>query len=305
MVDMSTELGPLRLKNPLVAVSGTFGYGEDYGEMLPPDTFGAVVVKGTAPEPWCGNPPPRICETPSGMLNAIGLQNPGVKRVIAEYLPVLEELDTTVVVNVVGRTVEDYVRVAEELTGVGGVDALELNISCPNVEAGGMAFGTSPAAVESLVAEVRRVTDLPLLVKLSPNVTDIGQIARAAERGGADIVSLINTLLGMEIDVQSARPVLGNTVGGLSGPAIRPVALRCVWQVREATDLPILGMGGVACARDVIAFMLAGASAVGMGTMIFSDPSLPGTVLRDLQQWYEREGRPTVGAAHAERSEGM
>jgi len=303
LTDLSTRLGPLQLKNPLVAVSGTFGYGFDYGDLVPPDTFGAVVVKGTAPEPWSGNPPPRIRETPSGMLNAIGLENPGVDEVISEHLPVLAGSDTAVIVNVVGRTVKDYVTVAGKLGDVSGVDALEINISCPNVKTGGLAFGTSGDAVESLVKSVRRSCSLPLVVKLTPNVTDIGEIARAAERGGADALSLINTVLGMEIDVPHRKPVLGNVFGGLSGPAIRPVALRCIWQVHEVTDLPILGMGGVSSARDVVAFMLAGAAAVGIGTAIFSNPSLPGAVLCDLRKYYEREGRPPVGGAHLERGD--
>ncbi|MFO8059030.1 MAG: dihydroorotate dehydrogenase [Bacillota bacterium] len=306
MTDLSVRLGPLTLKNPLVAASGTFGFGCDYGDILPPETFGAVIVKGTSMQPWSGNPPPRIFETPSGMLNAIGLENPGVREVMEVHLPSLLRRDTAVIVNVVGRTVDEYAAVARELSAVAGLAALELNISCPNVAAGGMGFGTCPDTAARLVSSVREVTDLPLLVKLTPNVTDIAALARSVERAGADVISLINTLAGMEIDVESERPVLGNVFGGLSGPAIRPVALRCVWNVYDAVGIPLLGLGGVCSHRDVLAFMLAGASAVGMGTALFSDPSLPGRILRQLSE-YRRSGRDwPVGRAHeeGERDEG-
>ncbi len=303
MSDLSVQLGRLTLKNPLVALSGTYGFGADYGDILPPETFGAVIVKGTSLEPWSGNPPPRIFETPSGMLNAIGLENPGVREVMEVHLPPLLLLDTAIVVNVVGKAISEYVSVARELDGVRGLAGLELNISCPNVAAGGMSFGTCPATAARLVSSVREVTDLPLLVKLTPNVTDIAGIARAVEEAGADVISLINTLAGMEIDVEAARPVLGNVFGGLSGPAIRPVALRCVWQVYEAVEIPVLGLGGVCSFRDVIAFMLAGAGAVGLGTALFSDPSLPDCILRRLTE-YRADGRDwPVGGAHRKGEE--
>ncbi len=301
MRDLRVQLGPLSLKNPLVALSGTFGFGSDYGTMLPPETFGAVIVKGTSLQPWSGNPPPRIVETSSGMLNAIGLENPGVQEVIEVHLPPLLCCDTAAIVNVVGKTVSEYVAVARELDGIEELSALELNISCPNVAAGGMSFGVCPDTASELVSSVREVTDLPLLVKLTPNVTDIAGLARAVEEAGADVISLINTLAGMEIDVEAQRPVLGNIFGGLSGPAIRPVALRCVWQVYEAVQIPVLGLGGAASFRDVIAFMLAGASAVGLGTALFSDPSLPGSILAQLSE-YRADGRDwPVGDAHIER----
>ncbi len=296
--NLAIQFGSLALKNPLVAVSGTFGYGFDYEPVLCPEDFGAIVVKGTSITPWPGNPPPRIVETPSGMLNAIGLENPGVDVLIEEYLPRLAARDTRIIVNVVGKTVDEYVAVAERLRGHEAVDALELNISCPNVDAGGMSFGTSPSETERLVGAVRDVTGAPLIVKLTPNITDIAGIARAAESAGADALSLINTLLGMAIDVEAEKPVLANVVGGLSGPAIRPVALRCVYQVRAATSLPIMGLGGVESAQDVLAFILAGASAVGIGTAIFRDPRLPEQIIHDLQAYRARYDAWPVGRAH-------
>ncbi len=296
--NLSIRFGSLELSNPLVAVSGTFGYGFDYEPVIPPEIFGAIVVKGTSLEPWPGNPPPRIVETPAGMLNAIGLENPGVEVLVEEYLPRLAARDVRVIVNVVGKTVEEYVGVARRLQGIEGVDALELNVSCPNVKAGGMSFGTSPAAIDNLVGAVRAATDAPLIVKLTPNVTDIAEVARAAEEAGADAISLINTLLGMAIDVDAGKPVLANVVGGLSGPAVRPVALRCVYQVRAATSLPILGLGGVASAEDVIAFIMAGASAVGIGTALFADPLAPHRILSDLAAYRARYDEWPVGRAH-------
>ncbi len=296
--NLSIRFGSLELSNPLVAVSGTFGYGFDYEPVIPPEIFGAIVVKGTSLEPWPGNPPPRIVETPAGMLNAIGLENPGVEVLVEEYLPRLAARDVRVIVNVVGKTVEEYVGVAGRLQGIEGVDALELNVSCPNVKAGGMSFGTSPAAIDNLVGAVRAATDAPLIVKLTPNVTDIAEVARAAEEAGADAISLINTLLGMAIDVDAGKPVLANVMGGLSGPAVRPVALRCVYQVRAATSLPILGLGGVASAEDVVAFIMAGASAVGIGTALFADPLAPRRILSDLAAYRARYDEWPVGRAH-------
>lgn len=296
--DLSVQLGPLRLNNPLVAASGTFGYGFDYAGILSPESFGAVVLKGTAPVRWPGNPPPRVTETPSGMLNAIGLENPGIQEVLDDHLPRLARRDVRVVLNVVGRTVQEYVEVAQRAGEASRIDALELNISCPNVKAGGMSFGTCSESASRLVRAVRDVTNLPLIVKLTPNVTDIVEIALAVQEAGADVISLINTLTGMEIDVQAERPVLGNVFGGLSGPAIRPVALRCVWQVYESVDLPILGMGGVTSARDVLAFMMAGATAVGMGTTIFAHPLACSRILQELREYRAGAGEWPVGRAH-------
>lgn len=296
--DLSVQLGPLYLNNPLVAASGTFGYGLDYGEILPPELFGAITLKGTSPDRWPGNPPPRVTETPSGMLNAIGLENPGMQEVLDVHLPALADRDVTVLLNVVGRTVEEYLEVARRAGESRRIDALELNISCPNVRAGGMSFGTSAESASRLVRAVRDVTDLPLLVKLTPNVTDIVEIALAVQEAGADVISLINTLTGMEIDVDNERPLLGNVFGGLSGPAIRPVALRCVWQVYEAVDVPILGMGGAMSARDILAFMMAGATAVGMGTGTFSDPSAVRRIVQDLAAYRSAVGDWPIGRAH-------
>ncbi len=300
MSGLDVQLGPLALKNPLVAVSGTFGFGFDYEPILPPDLFGAVIVKGTSLVPWPGNPPPRLMETPAGMLNAIGLENPGVDVFLRDYLPLLRERGVMVIANVVGRTMSEYVAVSERLSDADGIAALELNISCPNVKAGGMAFGTSVRDSEALVARVRQVTSLPILVKLSPNVSDIGAIARAVEAAGADVISLINTVLGMAIDVHKRAPILGNVFGGLSGPAIRPIALRCIWQVYQSVSLPILGMGGVSDSEDVLAFMMAGASAVGIGTALFADPYAPRKILEALPGDRDRltEGRWPIGWAH-------
>jgi len=305
---LSCKLGPLELKNPLLAASGTFGYGLDYLPIVRPDQFGAVVLKGTSPEPWAGNRPPRLCETPSGLLNAIGLENPGVEWVVREALPALRQWDTRIIANVVGRTQEEYIRVVERLTQCRQVDALELNISCPNVKEGGLSFGACPDTAYRLVRACRETTGLPLLVKLSPNVTDIAGMASSVIEAGADIITAINTLSGMEIDVDSGRPVLGNTFGGLSGPAIRPIALRCVWQVWESGGPPIVGVGGIACARDVLAFMMAGAGACAVGTGLFRRPSLVGEILGDLERYVRRRGLDSigrvVGTAHVNRWEG-
>lgn len=311
--DLTTHLGPLVLRNPVLTASGTFGFGEEYAEFEDLNRLGGVMVKGTTLHPREGNPAPRVTETPAGMLNAIGLQNPGVDAVIAHKLPFLSRFSTAVIVNISGESIEDYVEISRRLEAATRqsaqnpspirVDALELNISCPNVKVGGMAFGVDPVLTRDLVAAVRAETNLPLITKLSPNVTDIVQMAEAAVAGGTDILSMINTVLAMSIDVARRRPVLANKTGGLSGPAIRPVAVRMVWQVAEALDTPILGMGGIMSARDALEFILAGASAVAIGTANFVEPQAAVRIAEDLEKWCEAEGvaslRELVGAAHS------
>lgn len=288
--DLSVDLAGITLANPVLVASGTFGYGREYADLIDLNSLGGIIVKGTALEPWPGNPPPRVVETPAGMLNAIGLQNPGVEHFLREDLPYLREVEARVIVNIVGRTVEEYRGVAERLQGQPGVDGLELNISCPNVKAGGMAFGTDAEMTYSAVRAVRQSTSLPLLVKLSPNVTRITDTARAAVEAGADGISLINTLLGMAIDPETRRPVLANTVGGLSGPAIMPVALRMVWEVAQEVEVPLLGMGGINSPEDTVSFILAGARAVAVGTGLFYDPGLPARILSGLSDYMTRHG---------------
>lgn len=286
---LEVNLAGLTLKNPLLPASGTYGYGREYLPFFRPDLFGAVVTKGVAPTPWPGNKPPRIYETAAGMLNAIGLQNPGVDQFIVEAIPFLEPYATPVIVNVVGKTIADYVAVVERLNDYPAVSGYELNISCPNVKEGGIAFGTDPKAAATLTAAVRRVTSKPLIVKLSPNVTDITVIAKAAEAAGADGLSLINTLVGMAIDIQRRRPVLGNTVGGLSGPAIKPVALRMVYQVYRRVKIPIIGIGGIVTAADALEFIMAGASAVAVGTALFHNPLQAGKIIEGLTDFLNKE----------------
>jgi len=243
--DLSVNLGGIELESPVVAASGPYGSGLEYPQLVPCDALGAIIVKGISLEPWEGNPPPRLAETAAGLLNSIGLQNPGLDYFLAHDLPALRDLGPKIIVNIIGRTVEEYAAVAGELDGLPGVDGLEVNISCPNLKTGGMAFGTNPALTSEVVAAVREKTGLPLLVKLTPNVTDIIVIARAAEGAGADAISLINTVSGMLIDTENGKPLLGNTFGGLSGPAIMPVALKMVWEAAGAVTVPILGMGGI------------------------------------------------------------
>lgn len=300
-VDMRVRIGELELRNPVMTASGTFGSGREYADFFDLTRLGAVVTKGVSLEPWAGNPSPRIVETPSGMLNSIGLQNPGVEAFCAGDLAWLAQQDVPVIVNVVGHRADEYAAVAERLDGESAVDALEVNISCPNVDAGGMAFGTTCPAAAEVVRSVRAVTDKTLIVKLSPNVTDVTEIARAVEAEGADAVSLINTLLGMVIDTRTFRPVLPRGVGGLSGPAVRPVAVRMVWQVAQAIDVPVIGMGGITCPNDAAEFMLAGASAVAVGTANFIDPTTTVGVADGLERFCATRGieRVTdlVGAA--------
>jgi dihydroorotate dehydrogenase (NAD+) catalytic subunit len=289
--DISVRLGKLRLKNPVMLASGTSGYGEEYARFIDLSQVGGIVVKGTSLEPKLGNPPARIYETAGGMLSSVGLQNVGVERFIRDKLPFLREFDTKVIVNIFGNSIEEYYEVARRLDGVEGVSALEMNISCPNVKEGCMLFGVDAGQTYRVVKSVRGVTTLPLMVKLSPNVTDVVSIARAAVEGGADILSLINCLSGMAVDIKSRRPFLGNVVGGLSGPAIKPVALRMVWEVYNARlGVPIVGIGGITTVVDAIEFILCGASAVQIGTANLIDPLTSIKVAEGLRRYCQKNG---------------
>lgn len=287
--DLRVELFGRTFKTPVWPASGCFGYGREFAGVLDLADLGAICVKGTSSEPWAGNPGTRVVETPGGMLNAIGLQNPGVDHFLTVDWPWLQEQGATVIVNIVGRTVEEYVDVARRLEG-SGVAALELNISCPNVKEGGMAFGTTCRGAAEVTAAVRRATTLPLIVKLSPNVTDIVEIARAVEGAGADGLSVINTLLGMSIDIRRRRPHLGNVFGGLSGPAVKPIALRMVWQVAGAVQIPVIGIGGIMTGEDAVEFLMAGASAVQVGTACFVNPRAPLTVAEEMARFMADHG---------------
>jgi dihydroorotate dehydrogenase (NAD+) catalytic subunit len=289
--DLSVRLGRLALRNPIATASGTFGYGLEFSEFLPLGKLGAISVKGLSARPCHGNPPPRICETDAGMLNAIGLQNIGVEAFLAETLPELHRLGATVIANVWGDTEEDYVAVVERIGADRRVAAIELNVSCPNVVKGGLIYGNNPQALEALTKKVRAATPLPLIVKLSPNVTDITATARAAVDGGAEILSLINTLVGLSIDIETREPRIGFTTGGLSGPAIRPVAVRMVWEVRKALPkVPIFGMGGIETVEHVVEYLIAGADAIQVGTANFRDPSLSARLVDELADWCEAHG---------------
>lgn len=274
MTDLSVDFAGVHFKNPVVAASGTFGFGREYGEYFDLSEIGGISVKGLTLHSREGNPPPRIAETPMGILNSVGLQNPGVDAFIQKELPFLRGFDTKIIANISGNTEEEYALMAEKLTAA-GVDMIEVNISCPNVKAGGLAFGTDAASAAGVTRAVIRTSGVPVCVKLSPNVTDITEIARACEGEGADALSLINTLLGMRIDINTKRPILKNNMGGLSGPAVFPVAVRMVWQVAMAVKIPIMGMGGIATGEDAVEMMMAGASLVAVGTSIFRDPLTP------------------------------
>ena len=287
-MDLSVTIGSLTLKNPLIAASGCFGYGVEYADLVDLSSLGGVAVKGLFLAEREGHPPPRIVETPAGMLNAIGLQGIGVRRFVDEKLPELRARRATVVVNVCGTTLEEYVEVSRILSDAEGVGAIELNISCPNIKEGGIQFGCSLTGTFDVVNAVRRVTRLPLIPKLTPNVTDVSSFARAAEDAGADAVSLVNTFLAMVLDVETRRPKISNVVGGLSGPAIRPIAVRMVYECRQAVRIPIIGMGGIAEARDALEFMIAGASAVQVGTANFVDPLIWPKLLDGIKDYMER-----------------
>ena len=291
MVNLNIDLGKgLALKNPVLTASGTFGFGEEYAPFIDLERLGGFIVKGTTLEPREGNPYPRMAETPSGMLNAVGLQNKGVDYFIEHIYPRISGLDTQIVVNVSGKSVADYAETARRLSALDGIHAIELNISCPNVKQGGMAYGTTREGASEVVSAVRQAWDKHLMVKLSPNVTSITDIALAVEAAGADSISLINTLLGMAVDVERRRPCLSTITGGLSGPAVRPVAVRMVWQVAKAVKVPVVGLGGICCGRDALEFIMAGASAIQVGTANFIAPEATVSVLEGIEEFCERQG---------------
>lgn len=303
MTNLAVEVAGIKFKNPVLTASGCYGFGQEYNRLYDISRLGGIMTKGTTLEPRLGNPTPRLAETPAGILNSIGLQNPGIDRVIEEEIPWLRQFNVAIIANISGYSFDEFEEMATRLDGVPGVDALEINISCPNVKGGGMAFGTDPNTAALVVKRVRAKTKLPLIVKLSPNVTDITEIARAVESEGADAVSLINTILGMAIDIKNRRPVLANVLGGLSGPAVKPVAVRMVYQVSKAVKVPIIGMGGITSFEDAIEFMLAGASAVAIGAGNFVNPFTPLEVITGLEEWLDKEGikdiRELVGALKA------
>jgi len=282
---MGIELAGIKMKNPVMVASGTFGFGEEYAELIDIDQLGAIVTKSVTLAPRAGNPPPRIVETPAGMLNSIGLQNDGLKAFLDTHLPFLAKHDVPVIVNVAGETVNEYVEVVKALSKESEVDGIELNISCPNVKKGCMSFGIDPKMTEELVKAARKVSKKPLIAKLSPNVTDITAIAKAAVGGGADALSLINTVMGMAIDIKSKKPKLAMTTGGLSGPAIKPIAVRMVWQVAQAVKVPLIGIGGIMTAEDAYEFILAGAAAVQVGTANFIDAEAPLKIIKGLKKY--------------------
>ena len=284
LVDLRIDFAGVNFKNPVVTASGTFGFGREYGEFYDLSLLGGICVKGLTLEPRAGNKPPRIAETPMGMLNSVGLQNPGVDSFIKDELPYLKSFDTVIIANISGSSPEEYALMAEKLSGA-GVDIIEINVSCPNVEAGGIQFGITPEGVASVTEAVKKRSGVPVMPKLSPNVTDIVSIARAAEAAGADALSLINTLQGMRIDIATRKPVLHNNTGGLSGPAVFPVAVRMIWQAAAAVSIPILGMGGVTDGNDAVEMMLAGASLVGVGAASFADPYAPLRVIEGIEEY--------------------
>lgn len=292
--DLSVRIGSLSLANPVLTASGTFGYGREFADLVNLDRLGGVAVKGISLQPRPGNPPPRVVETASGMLNAIGLENVGVERFIAEKMPYLRGCACKVIVNILGDSIEDYARLAEQLTGVAGIHALEINISCPNVKKGGVAFGTVPEMAAAVTKAVKQATDLPVIVKLSPNVSDIVVMAKAVAEAGADGLSLINTLIGMAIDARTRRPKLANVIGGLSGPAVKPVALRMVWQVASAVTIPVIGIGGIGTAEDAIEFLLAGATAVQVGTANFYNPAATEQIIDGIAAYLLEQGENSV-----------
>lgn len=296
--DMTVAIGSLVMPNPVGVASGTFGYGQEYEELIDIDKLGALYTKAVTREPREGNPPPRIVETPKGLINSIGLANPGLEAFIGQKLPFLRQRACSVIVNVAGSTEGDYCAVVEGIeSAVGeprpnlksGVDGYEINVSCPNVAHGGMSFGTDPGQVERLTSRLRLLTRRPIIVKLSPNVTDIAEIAKAAEAGGADAVSCINTLVGMAIDTERCRPLIARGTGGLSGPAIRPVGVACTWKVAKAVKIPVIGLGGISSSGDALEYLLAGASAIQVGTALFADPRAPLEILEGIIEWMERK----------------
>ena len=294
MVDLNINIGKLHLKNPVMTASGTFGYGTEYSDFMDISRIGGIIVKGTTLRDRQGNQYPRMAETPSGMLNAVGLQNKGIEYFINHIYPTLKGINTNVIVNLSGSTIEDYIEAAQMLNELEKIPGIELNISCPNVKEGGMAFGTSCLSAAQVVREVRRVYEKDLMVKLSPNVTDISEIALAVESEGADSVSLVNTFLGMAINVEKRKPILSTITGGLSGPAIKPIALRMVWQVANTVKIPVIGMGGIMNSDDAIEFILAGASAIQIGTANFIDPTITEKVIVGIEDYLVRHGYNSV-----------
>lgn len=295
MANLRTKIAGLELKNPVLTASGTFGYGHEYSDFMDIAGLGGIIVKGTTLNERQGNPYPRMAETRGGMLNAVGLQNKGVDYFVSNIYPAIKDIDTNMIVNVSGASVPDYVETASRIDCLERIPAIELNISCPNVKQGGMAFGVDPHSAAGVVEAVRKVYSKTLIVKLSPNVTDITEIARAVEAAGADSVSLINTMLGMAINAETRRPILSTVTGGLSGPAVKPVALRMVWQTARAVKIPVIGLGGICSAADAVEFLLAGASAVEIGTANFVDPSVCEKVIKGLDDYLERHGFANVG----------
>lgn len=293
MADLSVKVAGIDLSNPLIAASGTFGFGREYSEFYPLSALGGISCKGITLERRNGNPPPRIAETPSGILNAVGLQNPGVDIFINEDLPWLRQQNTAIIANIAGNSIEEYCEMAEKLSAT-EVDMIELNISCPNVKSGGVQFGTSCESVGQITKEVRRHCSKPLVVKLSPNVTDIASIAQSAEANGADAVSMINTLTGMKIDINTRRPIIRNNTGGLSGAAVFPVAVRMVWQVSNAVKIPIIGMGGITTWEDAVEMLIAGATALQIGTVLFSDPYAPLKINEGINKFLDDNGIKSV-----------
>ena len=294
MADLSVNIGRLSMKNPVMTASGTFGYGLEFADFIDLSRLGGIIVKGTTLKPREGNPYPRMAETPSGMINAVGLQNKGVDYFIEHIYPQIKDIDTQILVNVSGSTIDDYAETARRLASLSKIEAIELNISCPNVKEGGMAFGTSCQSAASVVKAVRAAYPGTLIVKLSPNVTDITEIARAVEAEGADAVSLINTVLGMAIDAERQRPVVSTVTGGLSGPCVKPIALRMVWQVFHAVQIPIVGLGGIMNATDAVEFLLAGARAIEIGTANFLDPQVTLKVIDGIDNYLDRHGCRSV-----------
>ena len=289
-ISLGVNIAGVRMSNPVMVASGTFGYGPEYADLVDLNRLGAFVVKGILGEPWEGNSVPRMVEVTGGLVNAIGLQNPGVDEFCSTYMPFLRDYDVPVIVNVWGRTVDEYADVAARLTDVPGVAALELNISCPNIKEGGIAFGTDPKAAAEVVRRCREATTLPLIPKLSPNVSDIRLFARIVVDAGADAISLINSMPAMVIDVETRKPVLANVVGGLSGPAVHPIAVKFVWETAQAVDVPVIGMGGITSAKEALEFIIAGATAVAVGTANFTDPTTPLAVIDGIEEYLKRHG---------------
>jgi len=292
--DLCVDIGGIHLKNPVMTASGTFGYAGEFESFVDLNRLGAIIVKGLSLQPAKGNPPPRIVETPCGMLNAIGLENIGIDAFIMDKLPYLRTINTPTLVNIYGKTIDEYAALAEKIDPIGDIAGIEVNISCPNVKAGGVAFGVDPDSAFALVSEVRKRTRRPMMVKLSPNVTDITEIARAAESAGADALSLINTVTGMAIDIHTRRPKLANITGGLSGPAIKPIALRMVWQVARAVKIPVIGIGGILTAEDALEFLIAGASAVEIGTANFINPRVTMDIVDGIEAYLRQAGLKRV-----------